>query len=140
MFMKVTDCPAVRSIMTFEFPFSSQDIFHKIFMCTTWFSVCSVIGPHHSFNIRFCYKCFKSRKVCFPHILHTCLCIKFMSERFRTTVYCKMLCACCCFHYRSVTLEPFYKFHAKSGCQIWIFTVGFMTSSPSRISENIYVR
>ena len=139
MFMKVTDCPAVRSIMTFEFPFSSQDIFHKIFMCTAGFSVCPVISTHYSLNIRFCYKRFKSRKICFPHILHACLCIKFMSERFRTAVHCIMLCTCCRFHYRSVTLDSFYEFHAKSGRQIWILTIGFMPSAPSRISENVYI-
>ena len=139
MFMEVTDCPAVRSIMTFEFPFSSQDIFHKIFMCTARFSVCSVIGTHYSFYICFCNQCFKSRKVCFPHILHTYFRIKFMSQRFRATVYCKMFCAGSSFHNRSITLKSFYEFHAKSGRQIWILTIGFMPSAPSRISENVYI-
>ena len=139
MFMEVTDCPAVRSIMTFEFPFSSQDIFHKIFMCTAGFSVCSVIGTHYSFYICFCNQCFKSRKVCFPHILHTYFRIKFMSQRFRATMYCKMFCAGSSFHNRSITLKSFYEFHAKSGRQIWILTIGFMPSAPSRISENVYI-
>ena len=108
-------------------------------MCTARFSVCSVIGTHYSFYICFCNQCFKSRKVCFPHILHTYFRIKFMSQRFRATVYCKMFCAGSSFHNRSITLKSFYEFHAKSGRQIWILTIGFMPSAPSRISENVYI-
>ena len=39
-----------------------------------------------------------------------------------------------------VTLQTFAKFHAHSGCKIWVLTEGFLPSSPSRVTKYIYIR
>ena len=41
---------------------------------------------------------------------------------------------------RVFALQPFDKAHRQAGSQIWIFSVGFLSSAPAGIAEQIHVR
>ena len=62
-----------------------------------------------------------------------------MADGLRTGMDCKMLGAGSGFHNFAIALEPFYKRDSQLFRKVRIFTVSFMSPSPSWITENIYV-
>ena len=124
--------------MSLELPVISQ-FFLQSRASTAGFSICAVICSHNCLYISLLYQAFKCRQIRFFHIFCRCLCIKLMSDRFRSGMHCKMLCTCRSFHSFSITLKSFYKSYSKLFGQIRIFPVSFMASAPSRITENIYI-
>ena len=65
-----------------------------------------------------------------------------MTHAFRSGMNGKMLGTGCCFHkvIILVALQAFHIGHAQAGGEIRILSIGLMSSSPSGIPENIYVR
>ena len=124
--------------MSLELPVISQ-FFLQSRASTAGFSICAVICSHNCLYISLLYQAFKCRQISFLHIFCRCLCIKLMSDRFRSGMHCKMLCTCRSFHSFSITLKSFYKSYSKLFGQIRIFPVSFMASAPSGITENIYI-
>ena len=124
--------------MSLELPVSPE-LFLQCRASAAWFSVCTIICSHNCFHIRFLHQTFKCRQISFFHIFCRCLCIKFMADCLRSGMYCEMFGTCRRFHCFSVTLKCLYKSHSQFLCQIWIFSISFMPSAPSGITENIYV-
>ena len=85
------------------------------------------------------YRYIKCWEVSFFHILRSCDCVKFMADGLRTGMDCKVLGAGSGFHNFAIALEPFYKRDSQLFRKVRIFTVSFMSPSPSWITENIYV-
>ena len=64
-----------------------------------------------------------------------------MTERFRTAVYCIMLCTSVCLEVSVVVaLHSEYVLYSEDCIEIWIFTVGLLSASPSRVTEDVHVR
>ena len=64
-----------------------------------------------------------------------------MTERFRTAVYRIMLCTSVCLEvFVVVALHSEYVLYSEDCIEIWIFTVGLLSTSPSRVTEDVHVR
>ena len=137
--MKICYSPAVRNKISVKLPFISQKIV-EIFASAAWLSVQTIISAHNSLCMSFSYKSLEGRQICLPKLFFRYLCIKAMSLRLRTAVYRKMLCTSRGFIWKLVALKSFYKCAAQPRSQIRILSVSFLTSSPSWIPENIYIR
>ena len=136
--MKILDCPAIGSNMTFKSPFFPQNIRQKTSASTAGFSVCSIISSHDRLYCGFLYTGFKCRQVGLPQILFIHFRIEFMAQAFRSAMYCKMFCTCCNLQIILImSLKAFNISHTETAGKIRILTEGLMTSPPSRITENI---
>lgn len=63
-----------------------------------------------------------------------------MPIRLRTGMYCKMFAAGCSLQIFAASLQAFDKTYSEPGSQVRIFSIGFMSASPARITENIDIR
>ena len=126
--------------MALKAPFISEDILKQGFASAARFPIGTVVGAHNGFYLCFLDAGLKCRKIGFIHILQGSFCIKLMTHRFRSAMYCKVLGTCCYLHVVFImSLKAFNISHTQSGGQIRVFSEGLMTSSPSGVSKNIYI-
>ena len=141
MQMKIVNCPAVRYDMTFKLPFSSENVFQQPFTAAGRFAVYPIVSAHNRFHLSFSDTSAECIQISVIQIMLRYLCIKFMPQRFRPAMYCKMLCARGRFQMiRIFPLQPPDIRYAKLCGQIRIFPVRFMPASPSWVSEYINIR
>ena len=138
--MEITDGPAVADHMAFESPFVPQGILQECLAAAGRFAVYTVIGAHDGFNFGFLHRGFKSRQVCFGHILRIGHRVEFMAEGFRAGMHGKMLAAGGCFQIFPVALEAFDIPDSEPARQVRIFAVGLMSAAPAGIPEDVDVR
>ena len=140
VFMKILNRPAVRSIISAESPFPPQDLLDQRFAAATWLAVHTVIRTHDALDAPLLHAFLKRVKVCFPQIFWRHNGVEFMPELLRSAVNRKMLCACRRLQVFSVALNAPDKTHAKTPGQIRIFPIGFLSTTPATITENIDIR
>ena len=137
--MEIFQRAEVRNEVAVKAPFFQ--LLLKEGACAGALAVDTVICAHDALDLCILHKCAERRQVGVFHIMCACFCIKGMSGCFRAAVYCKMLCTGRCPEMLLVVaLQALYKSLAELGRQERILTVGFLTSAPPRIAENIDIR
>ena len=138
VFMEIFDCPAVGNEISLEAPVAAK-YFLKGRTSAAGLSVSAVVSTHEAFHVSLLCQGLKCWQIGFLHIFLGNNCVKFMTDGFRTGVDCEMLGTGSGFHNITVSLDAFYKSNAQFFGEVRVFAVGFMSASPSGITENIDV-
>ncbi len=136
--MEISECPAVGNKMPLKAPVCPQNLLQGR-ASAAGLPVCPVIGSHHSLYLCFLYQLFKGGQIGFIHILFRCLRVKFMPEGFRAGMDCKVLRTGGCLQIFAIPLQALHISLSQLSCQIRVLPIGFMTSSPSGVPENIHI-
>ena len=147
---EVTDGSAVAGNQSLEAPFVAQDLLLIAALGTTSLSVDSLISTHHLSHLAFLYQCFEGRQIGLPKVtLGQILDVKGMAVPLRSAMYGKVLGAgqqlavfadTQVFTVIANTLQSTYYGQSHLRGQIGVFAIGLLSTSPSRITEDVDVR
>ena len=137
--MEIPHGPAVGDEMSFESPFTPQDVLQGRTRAAD-FAVCSVISPHDRFDFSILNAGFKGRKIRLFHILRTDFRVELMPQCFRSRMHREMFGTGCCPHVLAIPLNTADKPDRQHRCQERVLAVGLMSPAPAGIPENIDIR
>ena len=141
-FVEVADGTAVAHHQIFEAPFIAQNLLQQTGAAATWIIVKTLIGTHHLPHLRILHQSLEGWHVGFPHIAwrHVCQ-VGSMTGVFGTTMNGIMLGTCPQFPVlcRFRTLQTLHHLCAHHTGQIRVFTISFLTTPPSRVTENVHI-
>ena len=104
----------------------------------------TIVGTHYFFYFSFLYQGFERNQISFMQVTWFYIFgIEFVPVPFRSRVNGKVLGASVyliVFPVFVQALQAFYNIYAHNACQIRVFTVCFLTASPTRVTEYIDIR
>ena len=148
---EVVDCPAVAGDESLEPPLLAQDVVEQTGVAATGFAIKTVIGAHHFLHITLLHQCLEGRHVGLPQVaLGKHFKVEAMTVIFGTAVHRKVLSTCeqltilslAAIFDALVTLCSLQSTHdCKShlGGEIRVFTIGFLSTPPTRVTEDVDV-
>ena len=142
--VEVGHCTAIAGYYAFESPFVSKNLIQQFAASTARVTIQAVVSTHHFFYITLLNQSLEGWHVCFPQITWiNGLYVESMSVPLRTTMYGIMFSTSMELvdsKVRKVTLQSIHYSQSHDGSQVGVFTVGFLATSPPRVTENVYVR
>ena len=139
--VEVVDSIAVGQHDTIVAPFVAQDIDEQTVAGATWLTLESLISTHHFAHIGFLYQSLEGWQVGLPQIAVGWFHIHRVAQWlwsavygivFGTSVSLKVLIV--------VALHAQYGLHTQHGIHIGVLATSFLTTSPTRITEDIHIR
>ena len=122
-------------------PLVAQDVNEQTVAGTARLALVTVVGTHHLAHIALLHQCLEGWEVSFPKVAHRHRSVERVALRLRTAVYSIVLGT-------SVGLEVLVvvalhtqnSLHTQNGVQVRVFATSFLTTSPTRIAEDVHVR
>ena len=125
-----------------ETPFITENLLQQTGISTTRLIVQSLVGTHHLSHLCILHQGLEGRHIGFPHISRRdvdkigCVASVFWSAVDSIVLGTSpQFSVFCCFR----TLQTFHHLHAHHGSEIRVFTISFLTSSPTRIAEDVHI-
>ena len=138
--VEVVDGITVGQDDTIETPLLAQDVDEQTFAFATRFTFVAVVCTHHLAYITFLYKSLECRKIGLPEVAHRYTSIKAVTLWLWTAMYGIVLSTCVgLVVLLVVTLHTEYSLHTKYCIQIWVLTASLLTTSPTWVTEDVYV-
>src|SRR5574344_2972561 len=124
-------------------PFITENLSKQTVGAAARLPFITLISTHHFFHIRLLHQILECRQICFPQIPGSYVfCIEFMSGRFRSAMNCKMFGTCMKLVI-SIFRRPLQSVNDSlphSAGQERIFSISFLSSSPTWVTKDIDIR
>ena len=122
-------------------PLATENVNQQTVTRTARLALITVVGTHHLAHIALLHQCLEGWEVSFPKVAHRHRSVERVALWLRTAVYSIVLGT-------SVGLEVLVvvalhtqnSLHTQHSVQIRVFTTSFLTTSPTRIAEDVHVR
>ena len=140
---QVVDGPAVRHHHSVESPFIPQNLHQQAVASAAGLSLEAVVGTHHFLYMRFLHQILEGRQVGFPQVARgDVFGVELVTVPFRARMHGKVLGAGVQLVIAGVfrPLQSAHHGHAHLPCQVRVFPIGFLSASPARVAEYVYVR
>ena len=138
---EVIDGVAVGEHDTVVTPLVAQDINQQTVARTTGLTLETLIGTHHLTHITLLDQSLESRQIGLPEVTVRGLHIHRVTQRLRAAVHGIVLGTGVGLEILVVvTLHAQNSLHTKHGIQIGVLTAGLLTSTPTRVTEDVHVR
>ena len=122
-------------------PLVAQDINQQTVTRTTGLALKTLISTHHLAHVTLLYQSLEGRQIGLPEVTVRGLHIHRVTQRLRTTVHGIVLGTGVGLEIAAViALHTQNGLHTQHGIQIGILTAGFLTTTPTRITEDVHVR
>ena len=138
---EVIDGVAVSQHDTVVTPFVTQDINQQTVAGATGLTFEALISTHHLTNVSFLHQCLEGRQIGLPQVAVGGVHIHGVAQRLRTAVYSIVLGTGMGLEVLIViALHTQNSLNAQDGIHIGVFTAGLLTTSPTRVTEDIDIR
>ena len=137
MGVEISNGPAVADHMPLKAPLVPKGILQQGFGAAGRLSVHPVVGTHDGFHVGFLHGGLKGRQIGFCHVLGGCLCVKLVAQLFRAGMDGEVLGTGGCLQVFAVALQATDEGHTQPGGQVRVFAVGFLSTSPARVTEDV---
>ena len=141
--VKVTDSTTVTHNEIFETPFVAKNLLEQTVTAAAGVIVESLIGTHHLSDLSILYQRLEGWHVGLPEVAYGNVCeVGGMAGVFRTTMYGIVLGTGPEFAILGILrpLQSTYHLGAHYTCQVGIFTVSLLSTSPTRVTEDVDIR
>ena len=139
--VEVVDSVTVCQHDTIVVPFITQDIDEQTITGTTRHALETIVGTHHLTDITFLDQSLEGGQVGLPQVTGIDSGVIRMAQRLRTTVHSIVLGTSMGLEVvRVVTLHTEYGLHTKNGIQVGVLTTSLLTTSPTRVAEDVDIR
>ena len=139
--IEVIDGIAVGKYDSVVSPLVAQDVNQQAVACTTRLTLKTLIGTHHLAHVSFLNQCLECRQICLPEVTVCWLHIHRVAQRLWAAVYSIVLGTSVGFEvFVVVALHAKNGLHAKHSIKIGVLTTCLLTTSPTWIAEDVYVR
>src|SRR5438876_2517652 len=136
----VNNSAAVGNYVSLKVPFAAKLLLQQELVHARGLPVDSVVGAHYRSRLRVDEGGAERRKISIKLVVFADLYIGGVAGGFRAAVNSKMLGRRNhAVIFRIVSLHSRNKRHAHLCCEEWIFAVGFLAASPTRVTKNIDV-
>ena len=142
-FPKVADCTAIAHHQSLETPFITKNLLKQSIIATTWVTIPTLIGTHHLSHLPFLHKRLEGREIGFVEVAWRNICdIELMAVPLRSTMNGEVLGTSKKLAILAVgrTLKSSHHSQTHAGSEIRVFTVGFLPTSPTWVTEDVDVR
>ena len=140
--IEIAHSTAIADHQILEAPLIAQNLLQQTGIATTRFVVKTLIGTHHFAHLRILHQCLECRHIGFPHVTRRDIGkIGMMTGVFRSAMHCivlgtsPQLAIFCVFR----TLQATHNSRSHHRGKIGVLAIGFLSASPSRVSEDIHI-
>ena len=139
--IEVVDSITVSQNYCVIVPLTAKDIHQQTVTCTARLALIAVVCTHHLTYISLLYQSLESWEIGFPKVTHRDCCVIRMTQRLWTTMNSIVLCTGMSLEvFVIITLHTENCLNTKNSIHIWVLTTGLLTTSPTRVTEDIHVR
>ena len=139
--IEVIDSITVSQHNAIVVPLVAQDIDEQTVTGTAGHTFEAVVGAHHLADITFLNQCLESRQIGLPKVTRIDSCIIGMTQRLRSAVHGIVLGTSVSLEVvRVIALHAENSLNTKNSIQVGVFTAGFLSASPTRVTEDVHVR
>ena len=141
--IEITYSSAVAYHKVFESPLITEYLLQKTIRATAWIIVKALICTHHLTYITLCYKVFEGWHICLPEITYRHIGkICAVTRVLRTAMYGIVLGTRPEFTIFRIlwSLKTTNDGIAHNRCQIGVLAISLLSSTPSRIAEDVHIR
>ena len=140
--IEVADGTTVTHHQILKTPFIPQNLLQQTGAATTRVIVQTLIGTHHLPHLRILHQCLEGRHICLPHITRRHIRqVRCVACIFGTAVYSIVLGTSpqLSVFRRFRTLQTLHHLCAHHTGQIRVLAIGFLSTPPSRVTENVHI-
>ena len=141
--VEIAHSTTVAHHQVFKSPFITQYLLEQTGRTTAWIIIQTLVSTHHLTHIGILNQCLESRHICLPkiagrHICKVCCvtCILWTAMYGIVLGTSPEFTILCIFR----TLQALHNLDSHHACKIRILTISLLTTSPTGITEDVYVR
>ncbi len=132
--------PAVGGDIAFEMPLVAEYVLKQLIVAAARLSVEAVVGTHHTVYLGFHHQFAESGEICVPEVVRGDSGVKHVAVAFRTAVHGIVFGTSHGLQVeRMGSFESAHHGRAHFCREVGIFAVCFLSASPARIAEYVYV-
>src|SRR6266700_7148583 len=136
----VNNSSAVGNHVSLKVPFATKLLLQQELVHARGLPIDAVVGAHYRSRLRLCNGGAERRKIRIKLVVFADLHIGGVAGGLRAAVHSEMLGRRNhAVIFRIVSLHSRNKRHAHLCCEEWIFAVGFLAASPTRVTKNVDV-